>query len=247
MRIAILSDVHANLEALTAVLADAKEHNVDVIVCLGDVVGYGADPNACCDLVRENAQVTLLGNHDAAVIGVMDTDFYYPAAKDALFWTRRTLSEQNFRWLYSLPYTHRIEAAGLGFYHAAPILPSGFYYVVREDDARAHTRMFERLDAFTFVGHSHLTSQYRMTGRSAEDVSGRSISGPPPAETKFIVNVGSVGQPRDRDSRACYGVYDTATGDFGHRRVEYDIAAASAKIRAAGLEKKFADRLTSGT
>ena len=245
MRIAILSDIHGNLEALTACIGDGRARNVHATVCLGDVVGYGADPNGCCDVMRETATVTLLGNHDAAVIGVMDTDFYYPAAKDALFWTRRALNEDNFRWLYSLPYTHRIE--GVGFYHAAPILPSGFYYVVREDDAKAHTRMLERLDPFTFVGHSHLTSQYRLTARQAKDITGKKITGPPSPVARYLLNVGSVGQPRDHDPRACYGLFDTGAQTFEHIRVDYDVEAAAAKIRDAGLEGKFADRLFSGS
>ena len=245
MRIAIISDIHGNLEALGSVIARTRAEQVDATVCLGDVVGYGADPDSCCDIVRENAAVTLLGNHDAAVIGVMDTDFYYPAAKEALFWTRYNVSEQNFRWLYSLPYSHRVD--GVGFYHAAPILPSGFYYVVREDDARAHTRMFDRLDPYTFVGHSHLTSQYRLTARGVRDMTGQKLLGPPPPEAKYLVNVGSVGQPRDRDNRACFGIYDTNAGTFEHIRVEYDVESAARKIREAGLEAKFADRLFSGT
>jgi diadenosine tetraphosphatase ApaH/serine/threonine PP2A family protein phosphatase len=245
MRIAIFSDVHANLEALTAFVEHSRSQAIDVNVCLGDVVGYGADPNACCQIVRELAAVSLLGNHDAAVIGVMDTDFYYPAAKEALFWTRRNLSEENFRWLYSLPYTHRID--GVGFYHAAPVLPSGFYYVVREDDAKAHVRMFERLDPFTFVGHSHLTSQYRLTARVAKDVSGRKITGSPSPDAKYLINVGSIGQPRDHDARACYGLFDTVAGTFEHVRLDYDVEKTSRKIRDAGLEAKFADRLFTGT
>lgn len=244
MRILVFSDVHANLQALEAVFEDANDKGTDGAVCLGDVVGYGGDPNACCDLVRERTTVTLIGNHDAAVIGAMDTGFYYPAAQHALFWTRRELTESNFRWLYSLPYTHRMN--GAAFYHSAPILPSGFYYVVRREDARAHSRMLERLQPFNFIGHSHLTHSYVVTAKGAKDLGDRE-SLTSPEDGKYIINVGSVGQPRDRDPRACYGIYDTKEQTFEHFRVEYDIEAAANRIREVGLEDRFADRLFSGS
>jgi diadenosine tetraphosphatase ApaH/serine/threonine PP2A family protein phosphatase len=245
MRIAILSDIHANFEALSAVLADAKERAADAMVCLGDVVGYGADPNACCELLRENALVTLLGNHDAAVIGVMDTDFYYPAAREALFWTRETLDDENTRWLYSLPYSHQVK--GAGFYHSAPVLPSGFYYLVRPEDANAHVKMLDRLEPYTFIGHSHLTSRFLLSADGARQINSAPIASHPPPNHCYIVNVGSVGQPRDRDPRACYGLFDSRTGAFQHVRVTYDVEGAARKIRAANLEPKFADRLRSGS
>ena len=242
MQIAIISDIHANVQALEVALAATEDRGIEHIVCLGDVVGYGADPNACCDLVRDRCRVTLLGNHDAAVIGVMDTDYYYAAARQAIFWTRRQLTDENFRWLYSLPYTHVRDTAG--FFHAAPIRPSGFYYVVQTKDAQAHIGVYERLKRWSFLGHSHLTNQYAISERKAKDLSGRTLGGKD--DRKFIVNVGSVGQPRDRDPRLCYGVFDVDADTFEHVRLPYDIAAAASRIEAAGLHEKFARRLFIG-
>ncbi len=243
MRLAIFSDIHANLPAMESFVERVRALGIDGCVCLGDVVGYGASPNECCQIVREVSSVTLLGNHDAAVIGVMDTDFYYPAAKHVLYWTRTTLDAENLRWLYALPYTYRME--NILFFHAAPIMPSGFFYVVREDDARAHTRVFDQLAALNFIGHSHLTAQYRLSAQGVTDLTGNEIRIEP--GYKYLINVGSVGQPRDRNPNGCFGVLDTKAGRYWTERFEYDVEGAAKRIRAAGLDDKFADRLFSGT
>ncbi len=243
MKLAIISDVHSNHEALSTALDWIDREGVDEVFCLGDVVGYGADPNRCCDIVRERCRVTLMGNHDAAVVGVMDTDYYYPAAREAIFWTRRQLTAENFRWLYSLPYTHVIETAA--FFHSAPIRPSGFFYVVQTKDAQAHTQVYDKLRGWNFIGHSHLTNAYRVGPRKAKDVSGRPLEGTGD-DRKFIINVGSTGQPRDRDNRLCFGLFDTEQETFRHVRLEYDIPGAARRIEDAGLDGKFARRLFAG-
>ena len=242
MRIALISDVHSNLEALTAAFEWIEANDIEQIYCLGDVVGYGADPNPCCDLIRSRCNATLLGNHDAAVIGVMDTDYYYAAARDAIYWTREQLSEANFRWLYSLPYTLVFQTVGL--YHSAPLRPSGFYYVVQTRDAAAHTAIYDKLPTWNFVGHSHLTCAYALTADDAQEVPSTSLA--VQDDVKYIVNVGSVGQPRDHDSRLCLGVYDTDTQSFEHVRIPYDIPTTARKIERAGLDSKFATRLFAG-
>ncbi len=243
MKLGIISDIHSNHEALTTVLRWLGEHGVDEIVCLGDVVGYGPDPNPCCDLIRTHAAVTLMGNHDAAVIGVMDTDYYYLAAREAIYWTRSQLSDENFQWLYGLPFTHTRDNAA--FFHAAPAKPSGWAYVVRTSDALKHNgHVYDRLKAWNFVGHSHLTKQYAINGKRAKDVSGRTLHAK--ADRKFIINVGSVGQPRDRDARLCFGVFDTVLETFEHIRLPYDVESVARKIVNAGLDEKFARRLFVG-
>jgi len=242
MRVAIISDIHSNHEALTAVLEYCRFNRIHKYICLGDVVGYGADPNPCCDLLREVTSVTLLGNHDAAVSGLMDTQFYYPAAREALYWTRSQLSDENFRWLYSLPYSYQME--NLSFFHSAPLRPSGFFYVVRNEDAQAHVKMYDLLHEFNFVGHSHLTNQYTVGPRRAKDLSGEPVTYR--HDQRWIINVGSVGQPRDRDQRACFGIFDTETQTFEHVRVDYDIETTAGKILKAGLDEKFAMRLFVG-
>ncbi len=242
MRIAIISDVHSNYEALTAVLDHCKFNRVHRYICLGDVVGYGAEPNRCCELIREHCSVTLMGNHDAAVIGAMDTEHYYPAARQALFWTREQLSRENFEWLYGLPYTYEYD--NLGFYHSAPIMPSGFIYAVAQEVAQAHLKVYDRMKEFTFVGHSHLTTQFLLSNRRVKDMTGKPASGQ--SERKWIINVGSVGQPRDQDARACFGIFDTDGQTFEHVRIAYDVESSAARIIRAGLDQKFANRLFVG-
>ena len=134
MRIAIISDIHSNVEALTEVLKVVDNQKVDRLVSLGDVVGYGASPNPCCEMVRQNAEVTLLGNHDAAVAGRMDYSFYYDAARHALDWSANVITDENLGWLRSLPYTYRI--GDVGFSHGSPIEPRSYEYIFALEQAR---------------------------------------------------------------------------------------------------------------
>jgi len=242
MRLAILSDIHANLEALEACLKRLDEEAVDRVVCLGDVVGYGANPDECCSLIRKRCEFCLLGNHDAAVTGAMDEAYYYESAKAVVRWTRERLSEDNYKWLYSLPYTRH--EGDIAFFHGAPIMPSGFFYVVQASEAQTHTQVFERLSPINFIGHAHMTTVFGIGPKKARQVDSKAVI--PREDMKFIVNVGSVGQPRDRDPRACFAIWDSAEDRFEHIRVEYDIESAAAKIIAAGLDPKFAMRLSKG-
>jgi predicted phosphodiesterase len=243
MRFAIISDIHANIQSLSRVLERCEREDVDEIICLGDVVGYGGNPNECCELLRERCTVVLMGNHDAATVGVMDADYYYESARRVLYWSRSVLTADNFTWLYSLPYTHQRPELDVGFYHAAPILPSGFYYVVRNEEAEALTRMKAGLYSHNFIGHSHLTTTYEYNGRKVRDVTGQYeyIKG-----RKYLINVGSVGQPRDRNPDACFVIFDSDTKLLRHVRVSYDIDGAAARIREVGHDEKFARRLKLG-
>ncbi len=241
--LAIISDIHANIEALTTVYRWLDEKKVDEVICLGDVVGYGPDPNPVCDLIRQRCKVCLLGNHDAAVIGAMATDYYQPPAKEAIYWTRTQLSEDNFRWLYALTFTHQRDETA--FFHSAPFKPSGWYYVVRSQDAQHHnTSLYGRLKRWNFIGHSHLTLAYAINGKKTKDVTGEELAGK--EDRKYLVNVGSVGQPRDRDPRLCFGLYDPNFDAFRHIRLPYDIESTARKIVDAGLDAKFARRLFVG-
>ncbi len=242
MKTAIISDIHSNIEALEAVFARIDRDGYDRVVCLGDVVGYGADPDPCCDLLRTRDVPTLLGNHDAAVTGAMDESYYYQGARQAVQWTRNHLSDENYRWLYALPYT-RIEA-DVGFYHSAPVMPSGFFYVVQPTEAQAHAQVLDRLRPVSFIGHAHLTLVFALTSSRVGQVDPGEIR--LDGETRYIVNVGSVGQPRDRDPRACFAVWDHDAGQVEFVRVEYDVESAASKIMAAGLDEKFAKRLFKG-
>jgi predicted phosphodiesterase len=242
MKIAIISDIHANIEALEAVLARIDTLGVDQIACLGDVVGYGASPDECCTLVRKHASFTLLGNHDAAVTGAMDEAYYYDSARTALRWTREHLSEENYKWLYGLPYTRFL--GDLAFFHSAPIMPSGFFYVVQNSEASTHLQVIERMKSVNFIGHAHLTTIFAMNQKKVRAVEAKQVS--VRDDAKFIVNVGSVGQPRDRDPRACFAVWDDDANRLEYQRVEYDVETAATKILAARLDEKFAKRLYLG-
>ncbi len=242
MRTVIITDVHSNIEALKAVMASIDRERYDRIICLGDVVGYGASPDECCELLRERSVPTLLGNHDAAVTGAMDESYYYQGARHAVQWTRDHLADENYRWLYGLPYT-RVEA-DVGFYHSAPVVPSGFFYVVQASEAQAHAQVIDRMRPVSFIGHAHLTLIFGVSARKVTQVEPDAMK--LDDATRYIVNVGSVGQPRDRDPRACYAVWDHGAQRLTYVRVPYDIDSAASKIMAAGLDEKFAKRLFIG-
>lgn len=243
MRIAIFSDVHGNIEALDSVLSKFREiGNIDKYVCLGDIVGYGADPDTCCSRIRDVAEVTLLGNHDAAVAGRMDYSYYYDAAREALDWCVERLTPDNMAWLKSLPYKHRLGHVELS--HGSPIQPEDYDYIFATEQARALLPFRDELADVTFIGHSHLTKVFALTDDDALDVVApkfRLKSG-----MKYIVTVGSVGQPRDYDPRACAGLYDTEKREFQYVRAEYDIDAQRQKILDAGLAQNFGTRLLLG-
>ena len=242
MRIGILSDIHSNLEALTESLAALERLRPDAIVCLGDVVGYGASVNECCRLVRERGAVTLLGNHDAAVAGRMDYSFYYDAARHALDWTASRIDAENLEWLRALPHVHHIENAQ--FTHGSPVNPEAYEYVFAIEQARELLPHLAALADVNFVGHSHLCKAFALTRDDVYEVVAQKFTIRP--DHRYIVSVGSVGQPRDYDNRASYTVYDTEEKVFEFKRVAYDIDAAAQKIFASDLERNFGNRLFLG-
>lgn len=243
MRIAILSDIHANIEALGEVEAAVQRLQVDRVVCLGDVIGYGASPRACCDRIRRLAQTTLLGNHDAAACGRMDYEYYYEAARTVLDWTVKELQPAQLTWLRSLPYTERLD--DVVFSHGSPIEPAAFDYVFALEQAAELLPHYEELASVTFIGHSHLCKSFALAlDGTVEDVSARRIVLSP--GRKYIVTAGSVGQPRDSDCRACFVVYDTETRVVDYYRVAYDIKSAAQRIYEAGLARNFGRRLFLG-
>jgi len=243
MRLAILSDVHGNIEALEAVIARFRElGSIDRWVCLGDIVGYGADPDACCTRIRELAEVTLLGNHDAAVAGLMDYSYYYDAAREALDWCAGRLTPVNMSWLKKLPYKHRFDHVELS--HGSPVQPEDYDYIFSTEQARALLPHRTDLAEVTFIGHSHLTKVFALTPDDALDVVAPRFRLKP--GFKYVVTVGSVGQPRDYDPRACAGLYDTETREFTYVRAEYDMERQRQKIFDAGLAQNFGTRLLLG-
>jgi diadenosine tetraphosphatase ApaH/serine/threonine PP2A family protein phosphatase len=244
MRLGIFSDVHANLEALNAVVEAYKLESIDRYYCLGDVVGYGANPNECTNIVRNVAALTILGNHDAAVAGRMDYSYYYEAARQALDAHAQSLTDDNMNWLRGLPYKHRVPEADVLLCHGSPVRIEEFEYIFAPEQARECLPILDQLGEITLIGHSHLCKVFALKAGEVREI---------PAKTlqlqdgyKYIVSVGSVGQPRDYDNRASYTIYDTDTKTFEFKRVEYDIDLAATKIFDAKLERNFGHRLFIG-
>jgi len=240
VRIALVSDVHGNLEALTAVLDDIDAAGCDDIRSLGDLVGYGADPEACVRRVRGAVSVSLLGNHDAVAAGARGEAEFNELAKDAIRWTRRALSEESLQYLRGLPHEHVEESCS--FSHAHPLHPHDWPYVFPGQDV---SDIFAASTArLSFIGHTHVSA-------IANDRTGVLFAFPQgklelDRRGRYIINVGSVGQPRDRDRRAAWGLLDLDASTYEQRRVEYDIALAQKKILAEGLPALLADRLERG-
>lgn len=242
MRYGIFSDTHANIEALTAVLEAYESTAVDRFVCLGDTVGYGASPNECCDVIREKAAFTILGNHDAAVAGRMDYSYYYDAARNALDKHASELTEPNMEWLQSLPY--EVRENELSFCHGSPINLEEFEYIFSTEQAARCLDIWDDLATATFIGHSHLCKAFALTEDEVFEVVANKFEIRP--DHRYIISVGSVGQPRDYDPRASYTIYDTDEKTFEFRRVPYDIDGAAQKIFDSNLERNFANRLFLG-
>lgn len=242
MRIAIVSDVHSNIEALSEVVKEVEKLRADRVVCLGDVVGYGASPNQCCEIIRELAETTLLGNHDAAVAGRMDYSFYYEAARHALDWSATIMTDENAAWLRSLPYTYRI--GDVGFCHGSPLDPQAYEYIFALEQARELMPFIHELPDITFIGHSHLCKAFAVGNTETNDVVAQKFG--IRRGYKYIVSVGSVGQPRDYDNRACFVLHDTDARTVEYHRVEYDIDGSAQKIFDADLAPNFGKRLFLG-
>ena len=245
MQIGILSDIHSNIQALQAVLDDIDERELDLdqYVCLGDVVGYGANPNACCEIIKDLCEFTIVGNHDAAVSGRMDYSFYYQQARQALDWHSAQITEEHEEWLQDLAY--REDRGDTAYCHGSPVNLEEFEYVFNLHQANSLIDDWEKLEHVNFIGHSHLTKSFEL-----DEEEGASEIEPPLLEfeedKKYIVTAGSVGQPRDNDNRACYGVYDTEEKTFEFNRVEYDIREAAREIFESDLASDFAKRLFFG-
>ena len=243
MRTAVFSDIHANLEALEATCGAIDGLGVDEWICLGDVVGYGADPGLCLQRTRALGGDILLGNHDAAVAGLLDLAYFNALACEAALWTQAELSALDREYLSGLSLT--LTRSNSFFVHAEPVAPTRWDYVeTHRDVERAMDAVEERL---CFIGHSHraCASAVDPAGRveSVAQVSGafQLLEG-----HRYLVNVGSVGQPRDGDARACCAVVDDETETVEFVRTAYNIAAAQVKIRRAGLPSFLAERLQHG-
>lgn len=232
MRLAIISDIHSNLEALTKALELIKTQKVDEVICLGDIVGYGANPNECIELVQQHCTTVLLGNHDRAALDLALTKTFTTNARVSAQWTYQALTEASKQYLRSLPMTSRFPE--MFFVHASPHEPEEWHYILSILDAQPALRSFS--EPICFIGHTHVPAIYTESGRFAH-VDKR---------IKSLVNVGSIGQPRDGNPMLSYGLFDADRWFYENIRDDYDVEAAGEKILAVGLPRALADRLLVG-
>lgn len=240
MIVAVLSDVHSNLEALEAVLEDVHRAGAERIWCLGDIVGYGADPNPVVGRLRGEAQTAVAGNHDWAACGKMRLGYFNSAAAAAAEWTAQNLTPESRSWLSSLPLVQVEE--GVRMVHASPSDPEAWLYVLSLGDAEGELETFQ--EPLCLIGHSHFPGAFEKNGERVRYSRAHRLE--LTEDNRYLVNVGSVGQPRDGDPRAAYLLYDSSARTVEHRRVPYDIPAAQRKILAAGLPPFLATRLAQG-
>lgn len=241
MRILVISDIHANLNALEAVLSDAGEF--DSCWCLGDLVGYGPDPNECIQRMRQLPNlICLLGNHDAAALNQIDIASFNTEARRALIWTQQILSPESIEYLKNRP--ERIVTESVTLAHGSPRHPVWEYLL----DTRAATQNFNHFETpFCFVGHSHLPVIYqKREDRVFAEMIIPNVPGRVEMIPRAIFNPGSVGQPRDHDPRAAYAVYDSTSQAWHYRRVSYDVASVQARMMEVDLPQRHIQRLSAG-
>ncbi len=232
MKYAIISDIHANLEALKKAMTIIEGKHVDEIICLGDVVGYGANPNECIDLVRRVCSTIVLGNHDEAALDPAGPHDFNPIAQKAIEWTAEQLTDESRSFLSSAPMIEKKD--NILLVHSSPRSPELWDYVITPDDAIAAIHCFE--EKICFIGHTHVPGTFSSSGRA------KSIS----ADEKYLVNVGSVGQPRDGNPMLAFGIFDSTSWNYELIRSDYDIDGAAEKILNAGLPRELGYRLMYG-
>lgn len=232
MRVAILSDIHSNLQALTKALAIIDRSHIDEIYCLGDIVGYGANPNECIELIRSRAKVCVLGNHDLAAIDPSHAQYFTKPGRAAARWTHSVLTDENLAYLCALPY--RVDLVHCTLVHASPSQPEAWEYVLSLAIAAQQFPAFST--TLCFIGHTHVPSICGEDLRTFTFKHGH----------RFLLNVGSVGQPRDGNPQLCFSVLDVDTWSYKIVRADYDIRGASKAITDAGLPSVLATRLFFG-
>jgi diadenosine tetraphosphatase ApaH/serine/threonine PP2A family protein phosphatase len=240
--IAIFADVHSNLEALEAVLADMESLKIRRHICLGDIVGYGPNPGACLKRIRSLGCPILQGNHDWACTHVADLDRWSEAAQAGIAWSRLKLTRAEKEFLATLPLTLRI--GDCEFVHASLESPGDWNYILTEDDAHQHFQV--QAARIAFCGHTHLPLAVEKTAETLAAAPCDAGKIRLRADRRYLINVGSVGQPRDRCPHACYAIYRPAEAIVEFRRVPYDVKATRRKILRARLPQFAADRLEQG-
>ncbi len=241
MKLALISDIHGNLEALTEVLKDIEKQKVDRIHCLGDVIGYGGDPVACVHLIEKNCDIKLIGNHEFAVLGLVSTESYNFAAQAATEWTTEQMTDVELAIISD--YEMMRPVGDTLMVHASPHEPDRWHYLLSpESGADAFAATDKRI---CFHGHTHVPMIFVERQNDLPGVkAGHDFL--PSEENRHLINTGSVGQPRDNNPRACYLTFDTDEYEIKFHRVEYDIATAQGKMAQANLPEMLISRLSSG-
>lgn len=242
MLIAVVTDLHANLEATEAVFREIDKRKPDIVICLGDLTGYNANPNEVIDIVRGRKVPTVMGNHDAAVCGLEDPWFFRASAKKAIEWQFEQVREDNRQWLASAPEQIKFNGQCLGV-HGSP--SSRDDYIVDWLDAMRQMEYLDGRDArICFFGHSHRPSFF--SDKGGVPVLGTANTYHLDPTSRYFINPGAVGQPRDRDPRAAFGLFETDKLTFEFCRVEYDVEECARKVMDAGLPPELAQRLARG-
>ncbi|HLI78285.1 MAG TPA: metallophosphoesterase family protein [Acidobacteriaceae bacterium] len=245
MRALVVSDIHGNLHALEAVLAAAGP--VDQIWNLGDAVGYGANPNEVIDLLRERAAVNVRGNHDRVCAGLTSSQGFNPVAAEAAAWTQAALRPENLTWLKAVPKGPVRAEGNATCVHGSPLDEDHYILSMRD----AWTPLQRMGTPVTFFGHTHVQGAFLQQGADWEELhpefgAGEAYEVRLAEGMRVLINPGSVGQPRDRDARAAFAIFDSEEQTLEFRRVPYDVRGAQAAIRAAGLPERLAQRLEAG-
>lgn len=238
--IAILGDIHANIDALNVVLDDCRKEGVTDFLCTGDVVGYNAAPSECMKVIRELGCPVVKGNHDHYVSSDQNLDDFHPNAAAVVRWTREQLDAEEIEWLYNLPFV--VTQMGITLVHSTMDNPETFGYVF--DHFQAEANFICQKTPLCFHGHTHVPMIYEKQVAGVYRIDPQDFK--LPIGRKYFINVGSVGQPRDRDPRASYVIYDFLARTVKFRRLEYDVEAAQERIRLAGLPSRLAERLAVG-
>lgn len=241
MRYGIFSDVHSNLEALQVVLEAYKKESIDIYLCAGDIVGYGANPNECIELIRSLGTTVVAGNHDWGSVDLFPLEYFNPAAYQALLWTKDNLTDAAKTFLRSLQLVYKKEA--LTLVHGTLQSPQNFHYLI---DGYVAGEIFRLLETrLCFVGHTHVSGIFIKDKKGGLYYSTAGVIDIE-VESKYIVNTGSVGQSRDSNPQAAYCIYDSEKKQVQIKRVDYDMATSRKKIIMAGLPVSLGNRLMVG-
>ena len=241
MRYALISDIHGNLEALQAVMEDLRTQGVDAVHCLGDVVGYGCNPVECMRLIMEHCEIKLMGNHEYVVLGLLDADYLNDIARESMHWTGGQLTEKEIEQMADFDMDAVVDDAYL--VHSSPFEPEKWHYILSIGEARIGFEYFDH--RIGFFGHSHVPMVFKMfpdgqcSGRLGHDFEMEE-------DCRYLVNIGSVGQPRDNDPRASYVVVDSDEHSVRYRRIDYDIDSTQRKMAEARLPEMLSSRLRVG-